>query len=432
MILPASNSIKYIHRCAFFILASICLNLNSNAQLNKLLQSDIDNGSKIIEPYISKKMNDSVRLVGLGELQIDQREPILLNAAIAAYLIQKNGFNTYLVDKPDWVVRNFNEYIIADDKAFSQTAFDTIFSKTFAGSRYFNTDFKSFALWLKKFNAKQKTNKVRIKGVGFLVENVSQFPIMNNYFIEKYVRPYNKAIADSMHFRWEKAGNSNTVASDSVVIAYMKTWQQMVEKRKLITDTDVLAQMNSDIADRTLALSLLNSKLDELQKYNQMLMLYAHVEKSSINELMKNRSNKIIFSAPNTTFTNSAVFVYDVNRKALPIPTNGAAYRETFGRGYVNTVVTFSDSANVIGIKGGKPYQPTVADGDELTKKLILKKGIYYLPENSVELSDFKVPTISTGTWGKDATIELEGKSNAPLFDVLFIFHTITKSTSIK
>jgi len=359
--------VSFRHLLAGF---AMCFALNVHAQLNKVVQSDIGNGAKLIEPYMAKKISDTARLVGLGELQpeVYHEGSIRLNTAIAAYLIQKKGFNTYAVEIPDWLVHSFNEYLVSTDyKEFSQVKFDTLFAKAFTGSRYYNEDFKKFAIWLKKYNGGKKTNKVKVKGVGSLISSTSRFPEMNHYFIETYVRPYSKTAADSMSILWKRNGNSSSTSSDSIITASMDTWQKTVKKLHLATDKELLSQMELDVKQRLItllftkkaySLSLIHSAGSEVQIRHEASLLNTVLEQESIRRLMEKKSNKIVFSAANAGVANIYVSVYDPYKKELPLSTNGPVYKKLYKGSYINTVTTFSDSAYVVGVKGDTPFIP--------------------------------------------------------------------------
>ncbi len=400
----------------------------SGQQLEKIWQTDISKGLQLVKPYIDKKVNDSVRFVGLGDVQELLKESARLNSAIAAYLIQEKGFNTFVVNQPDWVIRGMNAYMIdPDKKPLSQPHFDSLFTSAFGNSPRDTRDFKDFLLWLKHYNLTQESNKVSIRGGGFLIDYAMRYPEMNHYFIETYIRPYNNQIADSMAYKWESIGNSNSFGSDSVVIAYMQQWEKAVIGHKLFGG-ELFAQMKNDIEQRAVALAIKTSTISTGEKFHRAAEVSGLIEARLIDDLLQIKTNKIIIASLNVSFTDSDLYAYNTDKKAVRLPTNGSAYRKFFGRKYINTVITFADSANVLAIKNDTSFQRVVMYGDSLAKKLLTQKEVYYFPEDKAALSNFSIPVIYTGYLGKDINLFLDTKNNAYPFDILFILPSLTRS----
>lgn len=416
--------------CFILFLVTACR--FSYAQLNRVTDGPIDEGVTVVAKFLNNNIKPEVRLFGIGDFQFMIKEPAKLNYAITAYLISGKKVNTVCLPIPDWELRGMNEYI-QDNNNFSNRNFDSIFHSIFAGSEYNHQPLKDLFLWIKKYNTTNVQNPVSLRGVEYLGLETAKFPKMNDYLIETYIRPYSQAIADSMKAAWERNGNSNSVKSDSVILALLRSYISVAEKTNALPEQE-LEQLKFYFDQRRWMYGLISSTLKENDKIFNLVQKKATVEAELIDSLLKNKKNKLAFLSTDANVMNVYVnAVNKLNNQSLSIPTNGPKYKEKYKDEYFCTVTSFADSANVIGVKGSLRYQPILIFGDEQVKALRKKQEVFFYSKNESELKDLKIPIINSGGWGGEEVELITKKAeNDEPYDVLFIFKNLSRIEFLK
>lgn len=391
----------------------------ARAQLDAIVSMNIDDGASFISPHF-EKMDDSVRLVGLGALQGRLKEPTALNNAIAAYLIKKKGFNKILLNLSNWELRPFNSYMFSD-KEFVVSEFDSLFNKSFKETSYNTKEFKKFFMWIKNYNLSNKANRVLLMGGGFL-EGRSKFLEMNDYFINTYVRPFSKLAADSLAKNWEAAKAKPTKEFDFIVLTQMFNWKDAVDKGKVQLPDILKYYLEFDFGERSALYEYTSSNSDS--GVNTAELYYSGKFRFRIvDALMKDKNSKSIVHTSNMEVANSQVFLrYDT--KEVELPFNGMEYKKHYKNSYLNGVTTFADSAVLWGA-GENSEKKVVIYGDQKTKMLLHQKPVYSSPLDNSVLINITIPVFNK-TVSRQYQLLLKRKEAEVPFDMVFIFNKIT------
>lgn len=399
--------------------------LSTTAQISKIPDTNIESGIEIIAPYLEESITEHVRLVGAGEFQELLKEPLKLNIALTAYLISKKKFNTIVLSIPDWKIRKLNNYLINDN--FSKYNFNSVFKESFYKTSYYTQEFKDFLLWLRNYNLTNQS-QVKICGGSSVIGAPAEFPKMNDYFIETYIRPFNAIIADSMKVNWSKVGNSNSRSSDSIVLSFINSYIRIVELNNILSQ-DLLEQLKMDYGHRMAAFRILNSNLSENNKLGNMYIQNSIVEADRIETLLKEENIRIVLMTTNSNVVNQRLYAISrLHNQRLPLPRNGALYKSKYGNSYFSTVTAFTDSAHVTGTKGNLRFQPITIYGNTNAKSLIAKKEVYYFVNDSVLLGNYALPFVNNGMFGGDDVIIIaEDIEDKVPFDILFFFKSFSR-----
>lgn len=408
----------------FFCAAILLLPLYGKAQLEKMVNMSIDEAAAFIAPYF-EKMNDSVRLVALGTAQGKLREPMLLNNAIAAYLIKNKEFKTLLMPPSDWELRPFSIYL-QNDKALVIPEFDSLFHKTFRGTTLHNQESRKFFIWLKNYNLSNRAGKVYLAGSG-LLQDRSKFKEMNKAFIDNYVRPFSQLAADTLTRNWYAASTAPDKEFDNTVLDQMYQWKEAVKQGKVAMPAFLKGFMELDYSQRlacfsgTFLTTETNSNFAELHHAGKYKL-------GLIEMLMKNPSNKNIMYVNQMEAANAEIFL-SAGASEIRLPLSGMEYKKLYKQTYLNTAITFADSAAIWGNENNVEIK-LIVKGAAYTKTLLSRKSVYNAQIDSQAIRQMAIPFFNA-VHSNGFTIGTKGQHPVAPFDMVFIFKSLSYDDSM-
>ncbi|PZP50173.1 MAG: hypothetical protein DI598_06145 [Pseudopedobacter saltans] len=383
-------------------------------------------------PNITSQIPSEVRLVGLGDVQFFLKESAILNNSIAKKLITERHFNTYIMSIPDWRIRELNTYL-NNEKAFASTKqeYDSLFLDAFSGTIYNNPETKEMLEWIKTYNDKNWTVKVKIIGSGFVGFAPQKLPAMNKYIINTYLKPMMSA--NEIQNALDKNSDVMTIESDSAIVWFLSTLEdkidEFVSSGQGDMDAVLLGQMQYDYSQRRAASSIYLKRLPANVERFRLLSASYDLETKLIDSLLKDERNKIIYPAiDNFTFSNIELIVSDNDGNNLKIQS-GDYYREKYKNTFFSSVIAFSDSVKIFRIKDGNLWQSVVEKGDSLTRALKIKKSVYTLPKDAKALRHFAIPVYPKGIWGMNAKYQFTTGDNP--FDMLIILDSLQRNSPV-
>lgn len=402
----------------------LLLPLTGKAQLEKMVNMSIDEAASFIAPYFENQV-DVVRLVSLGTPQGKLREPMVLNNAIAAYLIKNKGFKTLMLHLADWELRPFSIYL-QNDKALLIPEFDSLFHKTFHGTSLHNQESRIFFIWLKNYNLSNRAGKVYVVGSG-LLQGRSKFKEMNKAFIDNYVRPFSQLAADTLTRNWHAASTAADKEFDDTVLDQMYQWKEAVNQGKVAMPEVLKVFMELDYSQRlacfagTFLTTETNSNFAELHHAGKYKL-------GMIETLMKNPSTKTVMYVNQMESANTEIFL-STGPSEIRLPLSGMEYKKLYKQTYLNTATTFADSATIWGSENNVAKK-LIFKGAANTKTLLSKKSVYNSQVDSLAMRQMNIPFF-TGVHPSAFTIGTKGLHPVAPFDMVFIFKSLSYDDSM-
>lgn len=411
-----------------------CMMLSINAQKK---ETSLFNSSKTLMQSLKKdfadQISDDVRLVGFGTLQMELQEPLLINGIMSRLLVEQKNFNILALDHPDWIIRPLNSYLQGNSVKPSTTRLDSLFKLTFEGSPYYTENFKDIIRYVYQRNLLQSNDrKVQIKGVLFPGAGPLRLNKMNDQFIDLYVRPVSREIADSISKVWQNSGNSNSLQSDSIIITWMRGWADYIKAKDKLTP-ETFKQMSLDIGHRLISFQIFSKKEKNFNMFAELISYTSIIENGLINDLMTTVSNKVIFLTTNTRLAVGEVKLCNKDSMIYKMPTNGPLYRKLYKSSYLATAVTFSEKADIFGYKpGSRNLGRFILDADKSIPKSVNSKSIYHTINDPSTIRDINIPIVNRLFPDENYSLQFNYINNEQPFDKIFVLKILTQSESLK
>lgn len=185
--------IQKIATAAYMLLM---IGISANAQsIDKLASLPLDSAIDRLKPVMDGKVSQSVRIFGIGNVSHFAKESVLLNSALAAYLIRHENFRQFILTDNDWLLRPLADYLHGD-APYSESLTDSLFKFSLGNTQYCTAELRSFVRWLKQFNMAHPDDKVKIAGL------LPEEPIPASYFLVAYILPIDKETAGRFATSW--------------------------------------------------------------------------------------------------------------------------------------------------------------------------------------------------------------------------------------
>jgi erythromycin esterase-like protein len=148
---------------------------------------DIDWGKSPLKYEI----NESTKVIGLGEFTHGAKEVFEMKSDIIKYMIENKGVEMVLFEYPDIMLRYINYYLL-EDKTYSDEAARTLILSNLTGA-YRTEEIVKLCMMIKKHNMANNI-KVQLRGVDI---SPTYFPPVD-YIITTYVTPVDQNAANSL------------------------------------------------------------------------------------------------------------------------------------------------------------------------------------------------------------------------------------------
>ena len=394
---------KAIGYIIFFLSYSL---LTTHAQMvKKIAEEPIETGEKEIAKLFAGKISPTVKIVGIGDVAFLSHEPAKFNAALMAYLIEKQNFKRISIAIDDWVMRPLNAYLLNSKAAPSKQITDSLTKVVAVRTPYHTTEFQDFIVWLKEYNLGHRQQPVSFAGIG--LEN----RIPASYFLSTYILPIDKTSGLALSQKWAAYNYP-----DSSMFHDVLDWCS-----KITTNSNESGQ------DASLLL-LCNEDIQHNKDLNEMALLvqkntpdnYIFLSNHYANDVIKKDGEKGIFYFLNQHIAKANILFMNGDKK----PSTGLLLYNKLKDAYFACLTDFADTAvsTVVNIQQRK-YEMDTAYGKLQAQNLLMKKDYFFATEDSSLLKGY-LPNSLPLFKGQKNTISLD-KNTLPQ-DALFLLKNLT------
>jgi hypothetical protein len=361
-----------------------------------------------IATVLDKKIPEQVRVVGIGDVTSFAKESTDISMAIAAFLISRKKFRHIVLLEEDWLLRPLNDYL-TNKRAFDSTVVDSLVRMSMANSASRNASFRSFAIWLKKYNLAHPEAPVDLSGL------VPDNTIIPAYFLATYIFPVDSAHGWILSKKW----GANIYDYESA-FKDIAAWYQQISKNVILLNKHkaLLLRCGEDIDHNDVI-----SKSISLEKDAVIAM---SLKVRSMAKLMLKKSDKrtIIYGDNEYIAKSSYVFGGDT---FMPL---GLLLHEQLKDKYYTCLTDFADSSNLnqVDHETGK-LALTMIPGSIQARELSMKKSVFFMSEDSADIKHYQPRTIFS-VIGVER--EIVPDNNIPATDALFIIKRLTSVDFLK
>ncbi len=380
-----------------------------NGQLvEKIAGESVEEGIHNVERLLHQQIPDSVCLVGVGDVSSLSRQSVQFNTALMAYLISKRGFRQVFLVHEDWLMRPLNEYL-RNDKRLDTDRIDSLMAVSLVHSVHRTNEFKSFLIWLKKYNLQHKEDPVDVLGVG------SDDPIPVSYFLATYIVPLDKERGLSFARKWY----TDNFTEDQTW-ADIKRWYDLMRRDRTFfnSNPDLLLQMKEDIDRNDRVKKALSPGLGLPESVNDRLRLIA-------DWVLEKIGNKAILYSDNGHIARSGYVLSYTITGTSP----GLLLHNRLKGNYYASLTDFRDSAFLNALHPDvSAFKKSIIVQEEHVKKLFQNKELSYYPEDTSSMSAY-IPK-SMGVVIGDIRTSVPCPGIVPS-DAIFFFRTLTPTSFI-
>ncbi|MBO9618914.1 MAG: hypothetical protein J7539_07755 [Niabella sp.] len=374
--------------------------------IKAISEKSIDSAITDIGSLMEKEISNKVKVIGVGDISVFAKESVKFNTALIGYLIKKKNFRNVTLMIDDWILRPLNSYLTGE-MPLNNRKIDSLMKISVGNSPHYTEEFKSFVIWLKKYNLSHKNNSAKFSGIGL------EAMIPNAYFLSEYIFPLDKKSGIQLAKTW---GANNY--PDSIAFNDIEAWYN--EKIKAATQhSNILASCYQDIEH--------NKKLIEGVSYGtgKGAQEYFNYSFNLIAEAianMKGKGENVVFYTFNKYIAKSDILPNGLT--ALPGP--GKLLYNRLKNEYYACLTDFSDSATIYTFnrKYNKIEISTIM-GSEPVKELFTNKD-YFFNEHDKILEHYIPAAIELYN---DQVITILPDTEISPMNALFLFRNLSTAT---
>lgn len=169
----------------------------------------LDSNTTWTGKVFNDSINDSVRIVGLGEFTHGGEETTLFKAKMIQYLVKEKGYRQLLLEYPDVILRPIDDFLQRSDLT-SLDSMRVIIQKTFARTLLDNRSFCDLIIWLKKYNLEHPDHMVSV--YGFDISGAAT--AFAGYFMNTFLIPADPSGAEEILSRWNVGPKDSIAATE--------------------------------------------------------------------------------------------------------------------------------------------------------------------------------------------------------------------------
>lgn len=315
----------------FILMIVICL-ISGNASAQKEYAQLVNNVRKIsmdadfMKATFDSDINNQTEIVGVGGIGFQSAmQPSNFTFNFIKYLIEKKGFQTLLLDLPDYQLREINAFLKNAKLGSSENIVDSIVNIHpiyDLGVVLSTTEFKRLIKYLKERNLQKPHSAVSIGGFGIGIPPVG-------YLIAKYTLETDSGFTVKMN---EKIINKQMGEGEGAKFGDFVSWYY--------TRKDYLENKLSDLDFRQLTIDIENMEIfTQLTMLNERQSFISYRDSSAANHIINHFGKKSILLSRNMQIAKH--ISNPASEEA--VKTLGRYLANTFQNNYYALLTDFSD-----------------------------------------------------------------------------------------
>ncbi len=380
--------------------------------IQQISRKSCDSAMIEIDRLMNTEISEKTKLVGLGDLAWMIKETQTFNTALCAYLISKKKFRNVILPQDEWILKQLNDYLIADSPTDS-AKLKLLMLSSFDNPEFNNAVFESFLIWTKNYNLNHKGDKVNLYGVN----HDSEIP--SAYFLAAYIYPADQTSAMSFAKKWD-----TNFYDEKKRLKDVEQWYFKLSRSPALPATQkLLAQKcGEDIS--------YNKNLFKIDSATQKFPVVRMIEELGLvrDRIIKYADKKAVLFGSNRLVSKcdiSSSFIIDEKT----MPSLGQLLDRELHSSYYACVTDFSTPATIVTFDVyGRKLNSEIFQPSEKAKTIFKKGDRYFNSTNATCLDGYLQPTIN---YYKGFNFTATYNKAILPFDALFIFNELTTSAPI-